>query len=232
MSAIEPSDLLKRSRPLVCTKRRCGGFRFGANEFPNAISGLIRWCARNPARTQTRARDRVALATLILGKLLKLRLVGVASILMCCATAAHATEINDFKLLKFGGTSVRWRNVTPGQAPMVSYGIVSETREFIDASNCRKLSSLDWLAATSQLSGEVIRREIDSAFAMWQAAANINFRAAETPLTADILIGAEVEPAGWAFANVSYGAGFKDRPKPISQSLICPNPLEAVEGRL
>jgi hypothetical protein len=66
------------------------------------------------------------------------------------------------------------------------------------------------------LSEEVIRREIDSAFAMWQAAANINFRAAEASLTADILIGAEVEPAGWAFANVSYEAGSEDRLKRIS----------------
>jgi hypothetical protein len=76
------------------------------------------------------------------------------------------------------------------------------------------------------LSEEVIRREIDSAFAMWQAAANINFRAAEASLTADILIGAEVEPAGWAFANVSYEAGSEDRLKRISQSLICLNPLK------
>ena len=166
------------------------------------------------------------LAARSLGKLLKLRIVGVAAVLMCCAIAAHATEVGNFKLLKFGGTSVRWRNVTPGQAPTVSYGIVAETREFIGARNCRKLTSLDRLAATSQLSEEVIRREIDSAFAMWQAAANINFRAAEVPLTADILIGAEVEPVGWAFANVSYEAGSADSPKSISQSLICLNPLK------
>ena len=61
---------------------------------------------------------------------------------------------------------------------------------------------------------------------MWQAAANINFRGAESPLTADILIGAEVEPEGWAFANVAYETGSKERLKPILQSLICLNPLK------
>ena len=61
---------------------------------------------------------------------------------------------------------------------------------------------------------------------MWQAAANINFHAAKVPLTAHILIGAEVEPAGWAFANVSYEAGPADSLKSISQSLICLNPLK------
>ena len=108
---------------------------------------------------------------------------------------------------------------------MVSYGIVAETREFVDARNCGKLTALDRVAATSQLSQEVVRREIDSAFAMWQAAANINFRAAEAPSTANILIGAEVEPAGWAFTNVSYDASSEDKLKPIAQSLICLNPL-------
>ena len=109
---------------------------------------------------------------------------------------------------------------------MVSYGIVREPREFIGARNCRKLTSLDGLAAASQLSEEVIRREIGSAFAMWQTAANINFREAETPTAPDILIGAQVEPEGWAFTNVSYDVRSAEAVKPISQSLICLNPLK------
>jgi hypothetical protein len=172
-----------------------------------------------------RERDRVDLVGRILGKLLKFRVAGIAAVLTCCAISTQATEVADFKLLKFGGTSVRWRSVTPGRAPVVSYGIIGETREFIGARNCRKLAPLDGIAAISQISEEVMRREIDSAFAMWQAAANINFRAVEAPLTADILIGAEVEPVGWAFANVSYDANSDDRFKPILQSLICLNPL-------
>ena len=43
---------------------------------------------------------------------------------------------------------------------------------------------------------------------------------------ADILIGAQVEPEGWAFANVFYDARSADAVKPISQSLICLNPLK------
>ena len=39
---------------------------------------------------------------------------------------------------------------------------------------------------------------------MWQAAANIGFREAADPAKADILIGAQLEPEGWAFANVFY----------------------------
>ena len=94
---------------------------------------------------------------------------------MGCATTTHAAEVGNFRFLKFEGASVRWRNFTPGQAPIVSYGIIAETREFSGARNCRKLTSLDRVAATSQPSQEVVRREIDSAFAMWQAAANSIF---------------------------------------------------------
>ena len=61
---------------------------------------------------------------------------------------------------------------------------------------------------------------------MWQGAANIYFREAETSATADILIGAQVEPEGWAFTNVFYEARSADGVKPISQSLICLNPLK------
>ena len=149
----------------------------------------------------------------------------LAGLIYCAITAATAADVN-FKLLKLGGNNVQWQTATAGQGSVVSYGIVREAREFAGARNCRKLTSLDGLAAASQLSEEVIRREIDRAFAMWQAVANINFREAETPPTADILIGAQVEPEGWAFTNVSYHARSADAVKAISQSLICLNPLK------
>src|SRR6476469_2820428 len=150
---------------------------------------------------------------------------GVAVALMGCVTATQASEIGNFKLLRFDGANVRWRGTNPNQAPRVSYGIVTETREVLGARNCGALTSLDNLATTSQLTAEVIRQEVKSAFAMWEAAANIEFRAAESSLNADILIGAQLEPAGWAFADVLYEVGSPDQPKAILQSVICLNPL-------
>ena len=91
------------------------------------------------------------------------------------ANAGEAAEVSNFKLLKLDGSFVRWRNENATQAPVVSYAIVTETREFKGARNCRKLTSFDGLAVASQLSEEVVRREIDGAFAMWQGAANSAF---------------------------------------------------------
>ena len=45
-------------------------------------------------------------------------------------------------------------------------------------------------------------------------------------LQADILIGAQVEPEGWAFADVFYDAQSPERVKPISRSLVCLNPAK------
>src|SRR5262249_5171112 len=42
----------------------------------------------------------------------------------------------------------------------------------------------------------------------------------------DILIGAQVEPEGWAFADVFYDAHSPDEIKPISRSLVCLNPAK------
>jgi hypothetical protein len=176
--------------------------------------------------TVSKRKPHAADALAALGKALKIRFFGLLAGLMCCAAAATAAEVANFRLLKLGGNRVHWQNATTGESPVVSYGFVKETREFTDARNCRKLTSLNGLATSSQLTKDVIQREIRGAFAMWQTAANINFREAETSSMPDILIGAQVEPEGWAFANVFYDARSANAIKPISQSLICLNPLK------
>ena len=69
-----------------------------------------------------------------------------------------------------------------------------------------------------------IRAEIAAAFVMWEAAANVTFKEAAEGAPADILIGAQGEPEGWAFADVFYDAASPEAIKPISQSLVCLNP--------
>jgi len=59
---------------------------------------------------------------------------------------------------------------------------------------------------------------------MWEAVADLTFRKAAQDEPADILIGAQVDPQGWAFANLSYDAASPLPIKPISRALICLNP--------
>jgi hypothetical protein len=69
-----------------------------------------------------------------------------------------------------------------------------------------------------------LKEEARAAFAMWETAANVVFKEAPETSPADILIGAQTEPEGWAFADVFYDAGAPGAVKPISQALVCLNP--------
>ncbi len=138
--------------------------------------------------------------------------------------AAAASNAADFKILKLDGHNVRWPLPANGAGPVVSYSIVSATLESPGARNCRKITGLAELMAASQVTIDDVRTEIAAAFAMWEAVANISFREAPEGTKADILIGAQMEPEGWAFADVFYDAVSPEPVKPISQGLICLNP--------
>jgi hypothetical protein len=138
--------------------------------------------------------------------------------------AAAASDSGAFKTLRLEGNAVRWQLAAQGQAPVVSYSVVTQDVAFAGARNCRKMTSLDGLLSKSGIAPPDVRAELAAAFAMWQAAAGISFREAESPERADILIGAQAEPEGWAFADVFYDMKSPVPVKPISRALICLNP--------
>ena len=143
------------------------------------------------------------------------------------AGVAAAGEASNFKILKLEGNSVRWQKSGAGfETPVVTYSLVSGAVDFPGARNCRKMTALDDLTATSQVAMSAVREEISAAFAMWESVAGITFREATDPAKADILIGAQVEPEGWAFADVFYDTHSPNEVKPISRSLVCLNPAK------
>jgi matrixin len=157
---------------------------------------------------------------------LQARVAGLLGGLLFCATAAVAGgEIGAFKTLRLEGNAVRWQLPAQGRGLVVSYSVVVQDVAFTGARNCRKMTTLDGLLATSQIAPAVARTEIAAAFAMWQAVAGIDFREAESAEQADILIGAQAEPEGWAFADVFYDVLSREPVKPISRALVCLNPV-------
>ncbi len=119
---------------------------------------------------------------------------------------------------------MRWQVPADGLPRTVTYAIANEDTEFAGARNCGRMTTMDGLLAASRIAPAALREEIAAAFAMWEAAANIGFREAASPEQADVLIGAQAEPEGWAFANVFYDAQSPEALKPISRALICLNP--------
>jgi hypothetical protein len=86
------------------------------------------------------------------------------------------------------------------------------------------MSGFGGLLDRSRLSEAVLRSELRAAFAMWETAANVRFREATPGEVANILVGAQAEPEGWAFADVFYDATVAEPVKPITRSLVCLNP--------
>ena len=150
----------------------------------------------------------------------------LAGLVCCFWGAASADDIAGFKILKLEGNNVHWRPAIQGQRPVVSYSLVDDNAEFPNARNCRKLTSLEGTLDNSEIAPSLAREEITAAFAMWEAVSNIAFREAPSADKADILIGAQVDPEGWAFADVFYDVSSPDAVKPISKALICLNPTK------
>jgi hypothetical protein len=152
----------------------------------------------------------------------------VAALLLQISGAVPVAAQNDparFKILSLEGNNVRWQSPR-GEPFSVTYGIATSAMEFPGARNCRKIGTLADLVETSALDGATVVEEINAAFAMWEAVADIRFRLVRPGEDADIMIGAQLQPEGWAFADVFYDQSAATRVKPISKSLICLNPLK------
>jgi Matrixin len=146
--------------------------------------------------------------------------------LLCCGLGtAEAQEIGVFKILKLEGNQVRWRVPRNSTPLVVTFRIAAETLEFPGARNCRKLTGFDDLIKKSDVSAAALKVELAAAFAMWEAVANITFQEAPEGVRADIVVGAQAEPEGWAFADVFYDLASAESIKPISRALVCLNPL-------
>jgi len=155
---------------------------------------------------------------------LKVLTFGLATGLLCSVIgAAAAVDAESYKILRLDGNNVRWQPVA-GKAPVISYAIASQAMDYPGARNCQKVTAPDELLAASALTLSTFRNEVAAAFAMWQTVADIHFREAESAAEADIVLGAQVEPTGHAFADVFYDAASRERLKPISKALVCLNP--------
>jgi len=158
---------------------------------------------------------------------LRIPTIGLATGLLCSLIGgAGAADAESYKILKLDGNNVRWQPVG-GKAPVITYAIATEPMDFPGARNCQKITAPDELLAASALTVSTFREEVAAAFAMWQSVADIRFREVESPADANIVLGAQVDPTGHAFADVFYDAASRERLKPISKALVCLNPSKA-----
>lgn len=129
-----------------------------------------------------------------------------------------------FRLLKLDGYHVKWGETALGTGATVKYAFVDEPRHFDRARNCPELVPMEAMAMRHGISQATLHEEAAAAFLVWEEAANITFVPADNPDRADILIGAQGQPVGRAYANVEYQPDGNDDVRTIEQALICLNP--------
>ena len=128
-----------------------------------------------------------------------------------------------YRLLELDGYKVKWGEHTLGAGASISYAFADSSMQFDDARNCRELVPMAALTRHA-LSVDVLEREAAAAFRAWERAANVTFHKVDDPRDADIVLGAQGQPFGTAFANVTYLPDSKDNVRLIDQALVCLNP--------
>jgi hypothetical protein len=153
--------------------------------------------------------------------------MGVA--ISCCGAAASV----DFVLLRLDGAYVKWGTPRLGTSALVHYAFITEPMRSTGAINCDFMVPISAALKASGVDREHFRSEVAAAVGLWQAAADVRFVESADPATADILIGAQGNPRGFAFTNVDYdrtGATFASASavpvRRIKKSLICVNPAK------
>jgi predicted Zn-dependent protease len=144
-----------------------------------------------------------------------------------CVSSGFAAA---YRLLVLDGQPVKWGTATFGAGATLKYGFVREASTFPDAINCKVMGPVGPMLERSRVAERDFRAEVRKAFGEWEKVANLRFSYVADPSQADILIGAQTEPTGIAFANVWHAAG--TRIARITGATICFNPLLTWESSL
>ena len=134
----------------------------------------------------------------------------------------HASE-GGYRLLELDGYKVKWGDRRLGVGASISYAFAGKALRFDSARNCGDLAPIQAILGES-LSRETLARETAAAFRVWERAAGLSFHEVDDVRDADIIFGAQRQPRGRAFANVSYAADSGEDVRAIEQALVCLNP--------
>ena len=139
------------------------------------------------------------------------------------AEQAEQAEEDGYRLLELEGYKVKWGGRQLGVGARISYAFAGATLRFDEARNCRDLAPIATLL-NGNLTMAMLANETAAAFRVWERAAGLSFHAVDDPGEADIILGAQGQPNGRAFANVSYAPEPDRDVRAIEQALVCLNP--------
>jgi predicted Zn-dependent protease len=159
-------------------------------------------------------------------------------VVLAGTTAQSAGSLGDYRLIILNGQHVKWGDPVLGTGAVVTYALADSSLHTDSAFNCRDMQPVDALLAANAIPAGMFSAQVDAAFQAWQRAANISFIRTADVASADIVIGAELDPVGRSFTNVATRAGSAAPSNSrlvsvaggdaggITRSLICLNPAQ------
>ena len=151
-------------------------------------------------------------------------IAGLTAAILVLGSAMTADAVVGYRLLTFGNTAVRWHaDIVRSQETRITYALLESSETFANTINCRSMRAASLIHEAPHIGIAQFETELAEAFAMWQAVANLRFERVSDWRTANIVIGAQAQSAGTAFADVlpaRTGSGVA----PIERALICLDP--------
>lgn len=128
----------------------------------------------------------------------------VAGLAIVPVVPAGAAGARTFNPLTLDGHVVKWGEPELGTPARVTYAFARERVLSPTARNCRAMDGLDSLAAAAGVNLAQVREEAAAAFRFWEEASGLSFEEVASVAEADIVIGSQSVPRGFAFTNVRH----------------------------
>ncbi|WP_249693975.1 matrixin family metalloprotease [Stappia sp. WLB 29] len=109
-----------------------------------------------------------------------------------------------FTPLRLEGSILKWGEPRVGTPARVTYAFADGPVSRPDARNCRQMQNLDRLVEATGATAQAIRAEAAAAFRMWSEVSGLVFEEIADADAANILLGAQAMPRGFAFTNVEF----------------------------
>lgn len=129
-----------------------------------------------------------------------------------------------FQPLVLNGHPVKWFPRGDGKVSL-TFAVARGQMTIGNAVNCGRLRGPRALLEKSSIGYAQFHDALSAAFATWEQAADVTFVEIDDPARAQIVIGEQVEPDGYAFSNVTPGARERDGFHDIARSAVCLNPM-------
>jgi len=151
-------------------------------------------------------------------------LAAILGALLFVSAPCAASEHGGFSVLKLGGYPVRWLPKVPNGKIALRYKVAAASLEQPNAINCKGIRPPETVLKTSNIRASEFRRALSIAFQQWRDTADLAFIEVADHETADVVIGEQTSPIGFAFTNLELARTPTNGVRPIVSASICLNP--------